>query len=252
LIQIRNIDGLDPVKAAINTSLYGSVDGAAYVGGSVAARNIVLTVHPNPDWDNWSYEALRKLLYAYFMPKKSTRLEFESDDLAPVGISGIVEDITVNQFSKDQEFLVSVICPDPYFVALDPTVLTGQTNAEGPTVIEYEGTIETGFNVKVTFVSGTVPTAIEVQVGEPPVTDLVVTAGVDATKYYELNSVAMRKYVQNIAIGGGTITNLLPKVLEGSSWPMLQPGENDIFITTTPYGGIQDWELTYYERFGGL
>jgi hypothetical protein len=79
-----------------------------------------------------------------------------------------------------------------------------------------------------------------------------VNAGVDATKYFELNSVAMRKYVQNVSIGSGVITNLLSKVLDGSSWPLLQPGENEIFITTTPVGGIQDWELTYYERFGGL
>jgi hypothetical protein len=252
LIQIRNIDGLDPVKASVNTSLYGSVDGAAYVGGSIAGRNIVLTIHPNPNWDNWRFEELRRLLYSYFMPKKPTRLIFESDDMSAVEISGIVEGVEVNQFSKDQEFQVSIICPSPYFVSLDPIVLTGQVNAEGSTVIDYEGTIETGFNVKVTFVSGTVPTTIEVQVGEPSVTDLTVNAGVDATKYFELNSVAMRKYVQNVSIGSGVITNLLSKVLDGSSWPLLQPGENEIFITTTPVGGIQDWELTYYERFGGL
>ena len=36
LIQIRNIDGLDPVKASVNTSPYGSIDGASYAGSSVA------------------------------------------------------------------------------------------------------------------------------------------------------------------------------------------------------------------------
>ena len=44
LIQIRNIDGLDPVKASVNTSPFGSVDGASYVGSSVESRNIVLTI----------------------------------------------------------------------------------------------------------------------------------------------------------------------------------------------------------------
>ena len=67
LIQIRNIEGLDPVVASVGTAPYGASDGEAYVGSSVLSRNIVLTLHPNPDWNTWSHEALRRLLYAYFM-----------------------------------------------------------------------------------------------------------------------------------------------------------------------------------------
>ncbi len=80
LIQIRNIDGLDPVKASVNTSSYGSVDGASFTGSAVSTRNIVLTVHPNPDWDIWTHESLRRLIYSYFMPKRPIRLVFYSDD----------------------------------------------------------------------------------------------------------------------------------------------------------------------------
>ena len=127
LIQLRNIDGLDPVKAAVNTSPFGSVDGASHTGSSVLTRNIVLTLHPNPNWDNWTFESLRRLLYSYFMPKRQTRLVFYSDDMIPVEISGIVESVSVNIFSKDPELQVSIVCPDPYFTALEPTVLTGQT-----------------------------------------------------------------------------------------------------------------------------
>ena len=44
----------------------------------------------------------------------------------------------------------------------------------------------------------------------------------------------MQKFVQNIDIGTGVITNLLSKVhiQEGSSWPILQPGENDFSVIT--------------------
>ena len=100
LIQIRDIQGLDPVKASINTSPFGSVDGASYVGSSVLSRNIVLTLHPNPDWDDWTYEGLRRLIYSYFMPKRNTKLVFYSDDMIPVEISGIVEDVQVNPFQQ--------------------------------------------------------------------------------------------------------------------------------------------------------
>lgn len=254
LVQIRNIDGLDPVKASVSTSPLGSVDGASYTGSSIPSRNIVLTVHPNPDWDIWTHASLRKLIYAYFMPKKATRLVFLSDDIDPVEISGIVESVENNQFSKDPEFLVSVICPDPYFTSVDPIVLTGQTVRDGGTVVivDYQGNIETGMIVKVTEVTAPDPTSIGIQIGNPVISYFNIAAGVDATKFFEMSSLPMRKYVQNVNIGSGVITNLLSQstIQEGSDWPMLQPGENEFSIVTDQ--GVQDWELRYYERYGGL
>jgi hypothetical protein len=254
LVQIRNIDGLDPVKASVNTSPLGSVDGVAYTGSNVPSRNIVLTLHPNPNWHNWSYEGLRRLLYSYFMPKRPVRLVFYSDDIAPVEISGVVESCDVNPFSQDPELLVSIICPDPYFTALDPEVLTGQTVRPGGTIaqIHYDGTIEAGIHVEVSFSSGAAPTIIGIQIGDPLISFFNVVATVGATKYFEMSSLPMQKFVQNVDIGTGIITNLLSKIqiAEGSSWPSLQPGEQDFSVVTDQ--GVQDWELTYFERFGGL
>lgn len=241
LIQIRNIDGLDPVKASVNTSPLGSVDGTSFTGASVPSRNIVLTVRPNPDWDIWTYESLRRLIYSYFMPKQPTRLVFYSDDMIPVEILGIVEGVSVNQFSKDPEFLVSVICPDPYFTALEATVITGQDGDFEE--IAYGGSVEAGISVKVSWVSGTVPAVIWVQ-------NFTVEASVSATKYFEMGSLPMRKFVQNVNIGSGVIDNLLSKVDESSVWPLLQPGVNSFTVGSDV--GVQDWELTYFERFGGL
>lgn len=251
-IQIRNIDGLDPVKASVNTSPYGSVDGAAYTGGNVLSRNIILTVHPNPDWDTWSYESLRRLLYSYFMPKRAIRLVFYSDDIVPVEISGIVEDVSVNIFSPDPEFIVSIICPDPYFTALDPTVVTGQAIRSGGTVtnITYNGNIDAGIRVKVSHALNPSPILIGIQIGNPTNFYFSVVGTVDSSKYFEISSLPMQKFVQNVSISDGVITNLLSKVVDGSTWPILQPGENHFSVVTDD--GTQDWELRYYERFGGL
>jgi Phage tail protein len=253
LIQITNIDGLDPVKASVNTSPFGSVDGEAYTGSNVLSRNIVLTLHPNPDWDNWTSEILRKLLYSYFMPKRATRLVFYSDDQVPVEIFGIVESVEANPFSKDPEFQVSIICPDPYFVALEPTVLTGQSIRAGGTVraVDYNGSVEIGIGVKVTFASGAAPALIGIQIGDPEIAYFRVNASVSATKYFEMSSLPMRKFVQNVDLSTGVISNLLSHVVqEGSSWPHLEPGTNEFSVVTDT--GVQDWELTFYERFGGL
>lgn len=258
LIQIRNIDGLDPVKASVNTSPYGSVDGASYVGSSVPARNIVLTIHPNPDWDNWTFEELRRLVYQYFMPKQATRLVFESDDIDPVEISGFVEGCENNIFSKDPEILVSIICPDPYFTTLEPIILTGQTIDFGEvgSIVQYEGNIETGFKLKITHAADPAPTLLSVQTGAlsiPGTSYINIEATVDDTKYFEMSSVQMKKYAQNVNVSGGAITNLLSKisVAQGSMWPTLKPGENEISVITHS-AAAQDWELSYYARYGGL
>lgn len=253
LIQIRNIEGLDPVEADVNQTPFGSIDGTAYVGSSVQSRNIVLTLRPNPNWDNWTYESLRRLLYKYFAPKKPTKLEFYSDDIAAVEIEGITEKVSVNQFSNDPEVQVSIICPYPYFTSLNPIVRTGQAVRSGspPEEIVYNGTVETGIKVKLTTLTTPYPTFIEIQVGDPAITFFTVNAGIDNTAYFEVSSVDMQKYVETVKYADGVITNLLSKVIkEGSSWPRFEPGKNDFSVITDQ--GIQDWELTYFERFGGL
>ena len=252
LIQIRNIDGLDPVKATVNTSPFGSVDGVAYTGSDVADRNIVLTLHPNPDWKDWTFEKLRRLLYSYFMPKLQTQLIFYSDDIPPVEIFGIVEDASINPFASDLEMQVSIICPDPYFTAVDSTVITGNATRDNstPVSIEYNGSIATGFNVQLNRDADPAPTTIGVQVGDPGVSYFNVAATVDASNYFEANSLTGNKYVRNVNRTTGVIANLLSKISQGSTWPILQPGTNKFSMITDK--GSQDWTLTYYARYGGL
>lgn len=254
LIQIRNIDGLDPVKASVNTSLYGAVVGASYVGSSVPSRNLVLTIHPNPDWEDNTFDSLRKLIYSYFMPTLAIRLVFESDDMDPVEIFGYVESVENNKFSKDPEFLVSIICPDPYFKAVDPIVVTGQSilAAGVPTTIDYEGNVQAGIVVKVSWASGTPPTFIGVRIGDPAVSHLIINTDVTATKYFEMSSIPRKKFVQNVDLDTGVIENLLSSafVAEGSLWPYLELGENEFSVITDQ--AVQDWELTYYPLYGGL
>lgn len=255
LLQIRDIQGLDPVKAGISSTPLGSVDGTSIGGASVENRNIVLTIRPNPDWDTWTYESLRRLLYTYFMPKRDVRLVFYSNDLDTVDIYGVVESVAVNQFSKDPELVVSIICPDPYFTSLDPTVVTGKTVPPGGavTVVNYPGNVETGLNLKVTFAAGQpAPSYIAVQIGNPRLQYFSVVATVSATSYFEMNTVQKNKYINNVGIGTGVFTNLYSKIniREGSLWPNLESGDNQFFVITDV--GLHDWTLTYSERFGGL
>jgi hypothetical protein len=172
--------------------------------------------------------------------------------MPPVEIYGYVETVSVNPFSKDLEILVSIICPDPYFTAVTATLVTGNTSdGTAPIDINYEGSIEAGINVEVFRQADPAPTFIAIQIGEAVISYFRVAASVDASKYFEMNSVPGAKYVRNVALNTGVITNLLSKLQTGSQWPTLKPGVNDFsVITDTP--GKQQWQLTYFERFGGL
>lgn len=254
LIQVRNIEGLNPVKASVSGSPLAVIDGTSFTGTNVLSRNIVLTLGLNPNWTEWSYEALRRLLYAYFTPKSLVRLRFSSDDLPDVQIEGYVEDVSVNQFSKDPEFIVSILCPDPHFIAVEPEIITGQTIHEMGDfeTINYNGNVPAGILLEVVYVSGSEPESIAIQIGDPAITHFMVDASVNAMKYFQMSSIPMNKFVQNVDLNLGTIVNLLDNIhiQQGSAWPTLEPGENHFHVITDT--GVQDFTLQYYERFGGL
>lgn len=252
-IQIRNVEGLGPVKANVNTTPYGSVDGEAYNGSEVPKRNIVITVGFNPDWNEWSVETLERLLYAYFIPKQTVRLVFTSDDDFPVvEITGVCESVDPNMFSKDPEMQISIICPDPYFTTTQPVVIT---RAEGlpATNVHNIGQLPVGIDLKVTYISGATPSLVMVQVGDPTLGFWSVrgsTPLITPTKYLKLSTIPGNKYVQQVDTSTGVTTNLLANIDIGSTWPELQPGDNDFYVDSS--SGVQEWQLSYTPKFAGL
>lgn len=252
LVQLRNLDGLGPAKAAISTSPLGSRSGGHYVGSSVEPRNLVFTLHPNPDWDQWTFEKLRELTDQYFMSGMPVHLVFETDEKPPVGISGYVESNEPVLFSKDPETQVSIICPDPDFVAESQTAITG-LSSDAAVNINYDGSVDTGFNLLIEqSVAGTVgnfdillrDTKFYVYMyygaGAPvnmlsPTTDL------------EINTMPGDKRARLI---GSTNMNLLPYVRRESVWQVLKKGVNS-FNLNTNYG-VQNWTMKYFARYGSL
>ena len=252
-LQILKIDGLDPVKAAITTTPFGAFDGEAYMGSSVGKRNIVLTIGLNPDWKTQTYEELRQLLYNYFMPKLFVRLQFTSTHLPVCQIDGYVESMEPNMFSKSPQVAVSIICPRPDFVAVDKTTITGTTNdGSSSTEADYIGSVTTGVVIKVTQATGT-PGEDTIQVNFVCEYESQVFASkgnLTPTVYFEMSSVPGEKYVHSVSTALGTITNYLNSVAVDADWLELYPGRNAVSVITPVVG--QNWELSYFARFGGL
>lgn len=273
--EIRNIDGLGSPAAAINTSPLGSVDGESFLGSNVGKRNIVFTIGFTPDWVDYTPGALRKELNRYFTPKLFITMTFETFEFAPVEISGYVESNEPNIFSSDPEHVISVVCPDPYFTSVDPTLKTGNIGTGiNAAAIDYEGDVETGMVVSVFARAPALvqPDWVRIAVNDP-LENFIELAGdggghiLESNQDLILSSVSRDKYISLIDSEGNFYANLLNRATifdfndRDTRWPVIGPATDSFIITSnvaTKAGYVAGsgydptYELRYHNRFGSL
>lgn len=138
---VTEISGLMPPQQTINLSQEGLADGAAFNSAHVETRNIVITVVMEGD-----IAASRQRLYRLFPYKKSVIVHFQGQN-RHVYISGWVELISGDLFSRRETEQISIICPKPYWIGMQQiqadisTVLAGFSF---PFAIPSEGVILSG------------------------------------------------------------------------------------------------------------
>lgn len=146
---VKDVDGLGPVAANIATTNYVTKDGSIFQNARSGNRNIVIRLGLNPDYSTTQdpYGELRRDLYPVLYPKSEIKLVIDSTHMETVEISGWVESFEPAIFSKDPDVLISIICPDPYFVSQVDTVDTRV--GPGNLVIDNPGNVETGITLLV-------------------------------------------------------------------------------------------------------
>lgn len=257
LIHIRNITGLGPVKADINTTQYGSGDGGFYTGGSIGIRNIVMTLGFNPDWVEHTVASLRQIVYGYFMSNQPVTLRLFRDDGPTVEINGYCESNEPDIFSKDPEMPISVVCPMPDFVAVAPSVVTGTAQPD-PVESEFTlvGNVDTSGRVVLTpIVDDPSPTydgtvTLEHKTLAPGANIFKVTGSVATGMDLIIDSARGAKVAENVI--ALEHINLLNSMTADSKWLALRPGTNMLRVLLDAAAADKAWTLTYYERFGGL
>lgn len=261
-IAIRNITGLEPAPATVNSKPRGSLDGEFFLGTRLNKRNIVITLGVNPNLGPQSVDDIRTNFYAYVGPTGLIGLRFISDNRPPREIRGYVESIQNDRFSADPQLIVSVICPDPAFVSLSEQIITGTSNSDweefvmqGNQVVGFTlfmplaNTSDIGPDERIFIETGTSIAAFSQKLYE---LDRVLMPG---GSNLELNSIRGQKFIQysyGDDFGEGINEHsLLDNMTSESLWPYLVPGYNRVRVRTPEHTGYHDdWELKYFEAYG--
>jgi hypothetical protein len=246
---IQDIEGLEPVKATLVSSSFANMDGAQYHTSRREPRNLKLKFEIEPDYILDSVAELRKQLYNFFMPKTRPNLRFVDSGGLVVGINGRVESFDSPLFTKDPTADISLMCYDPDFVDIDSTLISGSTTSgTDETLIEYDGTVETGFVFSLHVDRALTDFTIYHRPPDDVVRTLDFTGTLGAGDELVVSTIAGSKGAT--LISGSTETSVLYGVSPQSNWIELQPGANYIRVYAT--GAAIPFDIEYNTRYGGL
>ena len=257
---VREIRGLGPCKATINTTEVSTNDGSIYNSARLNARNIVFDLV----FISTDIESLRQLSYKFFPIKKPVSLYFVTDNRICV-TSGYVETNEPDIFSENESTSISIICPDPFFYSSSANINTttfygeeplfefpfennsltqkliefGSINTVTDANIFYEGDAEVGVTITIHAVGEAKNIAIyntgtreQMKIDTNKIATIT-GSGIMAGDDIIICTVRGKKSIQ--LLRAGVYTNILNALDKNSDWFQLTKGDN-VFAYTAEEG----------------
>lgn len=247
---VKEIQGLDPVKATIVSSNYAQQDGSQYQAARRENRNITMKLGLDPYDGDTTVSQLRQTLYTFFMSKAQVMLRFFTSEDLTVDISGRVESMESDFFTQDPEADISIINFDPDFYDPTPVTVTGfHTNDTVPKTIDYVGSIESGMVIALNVINPISEVTIYQTLPTGEIRSMDITVALIPGDVLTISTVTGSKSV--ILTRGGVDSSVLYGLSPQSPWLQLEPGVNGIqvYATGTPASTAT---VTYSKKYGGL
>jgi len=259
---IIKFEGTNPPAANINTAVVAGVDGTRFTSARINQRNIIITLNIRPP-----IEKNRTELYSFFKPKEHVKLLYKNA-YRDVYTEGYIESVENSPFGKVQQPTISIICPNPFWLAKNETVeyfCYSRALFEFPFSIPSSG---------IAFSSLEQLTTTVINGGEAETGGIITfTAKDDGIinpvftnlrngQYFGVN-ITMQEddvIIINTNVGeksakmirAGSVTNLLSSRMAGSSWIVFEPNENRINISASDKLTYLDCEVMLVQRFEGV
>ena len=248
-IYVKEIEGLDPVKATLVSSSFANLDGGQYQSSRRDERNIKLRLGLEPDYVTETVRSLRQRLYQYFMTKTEVDLRFYDSDGLVVGIVGRVESFDSAIFTDDPEVYISVMCFNPDFVELDSVIIEGDTVSTNTEMqVDYDGTVETGVQLTMNVDRPITEFTIYHRPPDGTLRSLEFAANLEAGDQLVISTVPGSKFVT--LTRAGSDSSLLYAISPQSNWIEFQPGVNNIRVYAE--GAAIPYQIEYTNKYGGL
>ena len=246
---IQEVDGLDPVNAVLVSSSFAQVDGEQYQASRREARYLVFKMGVDVSQIYGSVTALRRKLMNYLMPKSEVNLRLFSDDHPTVDIVGIVESFDWPLFVQEPEVTLSIKCHNPDFLDLSSEVLYLQTDAAPVnTVVEYTGTVETGFKFEIDINRPVSEFTIHLRTATNMLSTLEFAEPLIAGDHLYISTVTGAKEIT--LTRDGTTSSLMYGMSPYSNWVQIFPGKN--YLSVVADGEPMNYLIQYVTRYGGL
>lgn len=235
--QVMSIRGLNPPNAQINLSTVVGMDGANFNSSKLETRNIVIMLRLNGD-----VESNRLLLYSIVQTKELCTFYYQNDS-RDVYIEGYVDSVECDYFNMSEVMQISIICPQPYFKALDEIiddiskvipqftfpfsinigepVVISSLDAQRVTNVQNVSASQTGVIVEITFEDSASEVKIQnTETGEFIELEYSFLAGDVVT----INTNKGQKKISLVRDGG--TSNIFPALQSGSTFFQLNTGDN--------------------------
>lgn len=247
-IYIKEIDGLDPVKAILVSSSVSTVDGEQYQSARRGPRDLTVKLGMELGY-GLDIRGLRNRLYSFFMTKTNARLRFFIEGIDPVDIYGRIEDFDSPLFTENPEAFIGLRCFEPDFFDPTPNVISANTvqNTTEIAVI-YDGSVETGIELAMTLNRAQTSLDIFHRAPDGVTRSLEFEAPLLSADQLIISTVTGSKFARRIRAGAPA--SVLYGISPYSNWINLVPGTN--YIRVVSDGAAIPYTITYTTKYGGL
>lgn len=239
---IKEITGLNPPTATINTNTTAIMDGARFNSSKLNMRTINIAFAIEYD------AAINRLeVYKVLQTKKIVHLRYTSDTI-DVMAEGYVESIDISYFSMKQIVTVAILCPFPYlkdaqtivndlsnlistfhfaFASTEvPELIMGYVETINNVTVRNSGTVDVGMSIEL-YAAANIsnPKVYNYATGEY----IGVTYSMEAGDTIKIDTTSGNKSV--VLLRNGVESNLFNYLAPGSKWLQLDVGVNEFVYT---------------------
>jgi phage-related protein len=249
------IEGLNPPAGTISTSSYAGMDGSYLNNAFIEKRNVVIPFAMR----GFDVEKRRHELYKVVKPSRYIKIYYATANIS-VYAEGYVETCEMNNFEQLTSGQISIICPDIYWYSTETQVAEysqitgafhfifpdndspfpiGMYNARNIMTIVNDGD-EVGFTLEIsggpatniTLYNAITDEYMQIQ-GEIQDGDIITISTKTSNKTVSLER-------------EGVATNIINRLVSGSTWLALQTGENQFYLRAS--NGLQNLKVRLIHR----